>query len=237
MTPSLAERLAEAVRNRRLALGDLTQAQVAERGGPSTETLRLIEGARQDRYGPRTLDRLDRALAWPAGTSASILAGTAGDSRPATAGDDVGDWASLAAEVRNRRERLRLPVDLTRVGGPAEMTVRKIESGEPVSIRPKTKTLLENALNMPAGFIDRILDGTATAEEMTLTAADSKPAFTRPRGLVTDADRAESLDRSTIAIATELIARLGAQPNRSPAAEVALDALHCLLPELWRQAG
>lgn len=71
------ERLAKAVRDRRLALGDLTQAQVAERGGPSTETLRLIENARQPRFGDRTLLRLDRALSWPSGTSAKILEGTA----------------------------------------------------------------------------------------------------------------------------------------------------------------
>lgn len=68
------DRLAAAVRARRFGLGDLTQAQVTERGGPSTETLRLIEGARQDNYSPRTLSRLDRALDWPSGYSAKILA-------------------------------------------------------------------------------------------------------------------------------------------------------------------
>jgi hypothetical protein len=38
----------EAVRTERAWLGNLTQADVAERGGPSTETLRLIEGAKPD---------------------------------------------------------------------------------------------------------------------------------------------------------------------------------------------
>lgn len=68
------QRLAEAVRGRRLALG-LRQTDLAERGGPSTETLRLIENARQDGYGPRTLARLDRSLNWPPGTAAKILEG------------------------------------------------------------------------------------------------------------------------------------------------------------------
>lgn len=73
------EKLAEAVIWRRRDNQDLTQAQVAERGGPSTETLRLIEGARRQTYGPGTLLRLDRALGWRDGTSARFLDGTADD--------------------------------------------------------------------------------------------------------------------------------------------------------------
>jgi len=79
---------------------------------------------------------------------------------------DAGNWARLAAEVRRRREKMRLPIDLVNVGGPTEMTVRKIESGEPASIRPKTKVRLERALRWRDGLVDRILDGTVTDEEL-----------------------------------------------------------------------
>jgi hypothetical protein len=81
------------------------------------------------------------------------------------------DWAALAAEVRKRREQLRLPQDLVNRGGPSEFTIRKIESGQPVSIRPHTKTRLERALEMPPGLVDEILGGTATESELAETAA------------------------------------------------------------------
>lgn len=77
------------------------------------------------------------------------------------------DWSALAAEVRRRRERFRLPQDLAPRGGPSEFTVHKIEAGTAGgSIRPHTKTRLEHALRMPSGLVDKILDGTATEEDL-----------------------------------------------------------------------
>jgi transcriptional regulator with XRE-family HTH domain len=58
------ERVAEAVRNRRHSLG-LTQVEAAAAGGVSEPTWYLIEHARQDRYKPRTLRGIARALEWP----------------------------------------------------------------------------------------------------------------------------------------------------------------------------
>lgn len=86
-----SETLAKVVVDRRSQL-DLTQADVAERGGPSTETLRLIENAKQEKFGERTLFRLDRALQWPDGTAQKIVRGELQD--PPV--DDAGDVFGLA---------------------------------------------------------------------------------------------------------------------------------------------
>lgn len=66
--------LGKAVARRRLQLG-LTQTELAQRGGPSTETLRLIENGLQDSYGPRTMARLEGVLRWPSGTGEALLRG------------------------------------------------------------------------------------------------------------------------------------------------------------------
>lgn len=68
--------LASAVRTRRETLG-LRQKDISTRGGPSYETIRLIEKGEPGSYQPRTLAGLDRSLAWKAGTTQAILNGTA----------------------------------------------------------------------------------------------------------------------------------------------------------------
>ncbi|RRO97059.1 hypothetical protein CXF29_00205 [Corynebacterium bovis] len=60
-----------AIRRRREELG-LTMTEVSERGGPGLAALGRIEGGRVKRPQPRTLDGLDRALRWPAGTSRQL---------------------------------------------------------------------------------------------------------------------------------------------------------------------
>ncbi|WP_224153475.1 helix-turn-helix domain-containing protein [Mycobacterium avium] len=70
------EMLGEAVRERRIELG-LTQEQLAERGGPSTPTLRAIENNRAGRLSPRLRRSLERTLQWSAGSVDQVLAGQA----------------------------------------------------------------------------------------------------------------------------------------------------------------
>lgn len=69
------------------------------------------------------------------------------------------DWKGLAREIRARREKLRLPQDLTSVGGPSALTVRKFERAEATTIRNKTKTQLERALRWHEGRVDLVLAG------------------------------------------------------------------------------
>lgn len=68
------DRLAEFVRERRTDLG-MTQEDARGVGGPSTATMRLIEGALQQSYQPSTLRDLEKALRWERGSVRSILAG------------------------------------------------------------------------------------------------------------------------------------------------------------------
>lgn len=67
-------RLAARVRERRDELG-LTQEDVRAAGGPSTATMRLIEGALQESYQPAILTRLEKALEWERGSARRILDG------------------------------------------------------------------------------------------------------------------------------------------------------------------
>lgn len=67
-------RLASKVIERRNELG-LTQEDVRAAGGPSTATMRLVEGALQDSYKDASLARLERALQWRVGSIDRILQG------------------------------------------------------------------------------------------------------------------------------------------------------------------
>lgn len=74
MTDKDWKRLADAVRQRRDELG-MTQEEVAAAGGPSTATMRLLEGALGTSYRSRTFTQLERALAWTRGTVRHVLDG------------------------------------------------------------------------------------------------------------------------------------------------------------------
>ncbi|WP_067483848.1 hypothetical protein [Actinomadura hibisca] len=67
-------RLARFVLERRNELG-LKQEEVRQAGGPSTATLRNIEGASQASYKPHILAGLERALQWKTGSVQAILSG------------------------------------------------------------------------------------------------------------------------------------------------------------------
>ncbi|MDN5930770.1 MAG: hypothetical protein L0I24_06870 [Pseudonocardia sp.] len=98
--------------------------------------------------------------------------------------------------------KLRLPVDLVDAGGPAEMTVRKIEAGESSLIRPKTKTRLEHARDWPDGLVDRILDGTATEDD--LTAGVVRDGGVRPVAARSDDEQALAIGHAVLALLREI---------------------------------
>jgi transcriptional regulator with XRE-family HTH domain len=68
------EQLALEVRKRRKELG-LTQPDVVARGGPSVETLRMVENNRAGRLRPRSRRNLEQVLQWESGSIDAILAG------------------------------------------------------------------------------------------------------------------------------------------------------------------
>jgi hypothetical protein len=81
---------------------------------------------------------------------------------------DHPDWEGLAREIKARRDQLRLPQDLTSQGGPTALTVRKFERTEAATIRNKTKTQLERALQWPEGHVDLILGGEDSSDTRRL---------------------------------------------------------------------
>lgn len=80
MTEAHAKRLGDLVRARRREL-KLTQADVQESGGPSTATIRLIEGGKHTDLRPGTVAPLEQILKWQEGSIAKVLEG--GDPIPA----------------------------------------------------------------------------------------------------------------------------------------------------------
>lgn len=68
------QRLAALVSERRTDL-QMTQEDVRAAGGPSTATMRLIEGGGENRFQPAILARLETALRWQRGSVRQILAG------------------------------------------------------------------------------------------------------------------------------------------------------------------
>jgi hypothetical protein len=110
---SAQSRLADAIRERRAALG-LTQRDVVAAGGPALSTLRQIEAAKSPGgLGRGTTLGLDRALRWPPGTAAALLAGSGEVAQLDTAGwpTAAGDWAAYV------HQRARDSEDAERVGG------------------------------------------------------------------------------------------------------------------------
>lgn len=68
------DRLAEAVRQRREALG-LTQVQLAERAGVTDTTIGNLEGGRKFRRTPASLPAVEQELGWTPGSARVVLAG------------------------------------------------------------------------------------------------------------------------------------------------------------------
>ena len=83
-----AKRLGTLVRERRKEL-KLTQSDVQNAGGPSTATLRLIEGGRQGDFRQSTIDPLERILKWQPGSVERALKG--GTPSPWDESDQVRD--------------------------------------------------------------------------------------------------------------------------------------------------
>jgi transcriptional regulator with XRE-family HTH domain len=74
VTEDAATRLGRLIRERRRAL-KMTQADVQAAGGPSTATLRLIEGGKHTDFRPGTIQPLETVLQWQPGSIAVILDG------------------------------------------------------------------------------------------------------------------------------------------------------------------
>jgi transcriptional regulator with XRE-family HTH domain len=79
---------------------------------------------------------------------------------------DAPDWGGLGADLKARRERLRLSrADIHAAGGPSPASVQRIENGEvQTSLKTTTKDSLEKALRLAPGSIDKRLAGGSLIE-------------------------------------------------------------------------
>lgn len=150
--------------------------------------------------------------------------------------------SELARHVRARREALRLAqADLAGKGGPKAATVRRVERAEVPGLRAQTKTQLEQALGWERGLIDRIVDGTATEEEIY----GGEPAQRQEQpqqaaGDDLDRQRAQferglraDPDLSNLTLAALLLERLERPDQaRTPRVVELVDALKAALSEL-----
>jgi hypothetical protein len=77
------------------------------------------------------------------------------------------DWKRLGKAIADRRFRLDLSQEaLVKRGGPSHQTVRNIERGIPAEYRATTFRKFDRALNWPDGTTRKILDDTATEEDL-----------------------------------------------------------------------
>lgn len=108
------------------------------------------------------------------------------------------------------------------------MTVSRLERGQSHNLRSGTKTQLERALGWQAGTIDRILDGTSTAEEIEQTVYGP---------VVETTDPATPVRRDLASAVADLTSRLVDEGNRTPTMAEAVEVLSRLLPELYAEEG
>lgn len=77
------------------------------------------------------------------------------------------DWQALAREVRRRRVRLGMhQADLEEIGGPSCGTIRNVEQAVRDNYALRTYVQLEAALKWGDGVVRKILDGTATPDDL-----------------------------------------------------------------------
>jgi transcriptional regulator with XRE-family HTH domain len=103
-------RLGNEVRSRRTELG-LTQVDVADRGGPSVETLRAVENDRAGRLSPRMRRALERVLRWQSGSIDAVLAGGVVDAGPTRPQAGAVPQLALARQVLSMRAAVERHAD------------------------------------------------------------------------------------------------------------------------------
>jgi hypothetical protein len=113
------DRLAEFTRERRVEL-EMTQEDVRFAGGPSTATMRLIEGALQQGYQPATLRDLEKALQWERGSVTRILSGGDPVLTPAADPGPLPTTAAMAAAMESHVEEILMRVEFARRRHPGQ---------------------------------------------------------------------------------------------------------------------
>lgn len=154
------------------------------------------------------------------------------------------NWAALGEAVKTRRDKLKLrQSDLEARGGPGHGTVRNIEQVARTSYAPRTFAQLEQALNWPTGTVQKILNGTATEEDVNATLPMWAQLREHQRELMESYEAAHPLPAPNeaerirpVRLAAELLASVAAFEHLDPAESELLTALSRAIPALRRRA-
>lgn len=146
MTEDAATRLGRLIRERRKSL-NLTQADIQAAGGPSTATLRLIEGGKHTDFRPSTSQPLEKALHWAPGSIAAILAGDIPSVSGAIRGRTglIETFTSIEGSEQENLRRLRLAAII--------MDARDLVQAEPGPLM----TALASILNEASDLVIKVL--------------------------------------------------------------------------------
>lgn len=166
----------------------------------------------------------------------------------------------LGELVKQRRKAQRMSqADLAQISGLGEASIGRIEAGQaPTSMRVSTKLALENALKTRNEWVDRVLEGNPTEDDLDpnyrvgrpgahadlggLSAGDSSGArpVTASAGVgevvVEGLPVRAEIRRPLVAVLTELIAHLGSRPGLDEDEQALLWAAYRVLPRYWTVA-
>lgn len=174
-----AELLARYALQRRRDLR-LSQQEVADRGGPSVATTRVIETGRTGNLRPRKANELDRALAWKLGTTFGLLHGEI--SEPVEADPEHRGDSDFGSRVRDERVRRGLSIEeAARRGRTTFKTWQRIESDQP--IQDFTLSKVDAAFGFELGTAHAISRGTQEWPAVARVGAD-RQAVSLPRDWV-----------------------------------------------------
>jgi len=161
------------------------------------------------------------------------------------------DWKRLGRAIADRRFELGLSQEaLVKLGGPSHQIVRNVERGVVADYRDSTFYKFDRALRWPDGTAKRILDGTATEEEVETVvpriverggraAATVQGTGHADLGFAATAPAPEpqpersATRNATIVTVAELLRCLREERDRTPSMDDAEEALLRLLPELY----
>lgn len=225
MTEVHAQHLGNRVRERRREL-KLTQAEVQKRGGPSTATLRLIEGGKHTDFRAATAEPLEEILQWQKGSIAATLKGgepTLVSAAPAPTNDSVLEMSATLWEA------------VTDLADSSDEDPRRNHKGERAVVAaadllieillalnagPPAKGLIREMSNTAYEILD--LDQEEDDDVSLVLPSDETPQSTAPPEAVKD-EEAASRDDSKLAGAMNSAMSGAADRLLDPTKKVAVD--------------
>lgn len=175
-----AQRLGRLVRERRKQL-KMTQADVQEVGGPSTATLRLIEGGHHTDFRDGTGAALEAAIRWQSGSIDNVLAGDDPTPlQPGTASQKPQRQGQTGSQFADPREALEEMLGVVDSSVQAYVEIAALERGGSEEhnakldhVQSKLAVTISRSLTMTCELLgEQLADGDVSDEDVLSGAAD-----------------------------------------------------------------